>query len=208
MAATLQIKTDSEKPLRVPSQLSKQPGVSGQIAAAFVQERRRDNNDNCLLVYADFLDHAQRWPEAARLLRDAVAHSNSEDFLRGARSLFNDHDDVSGQVAALQRLIVTATDRRADIARRLTLAELYSKHGQPAQAGGELRTLVQKYPTNYGVLSESAELCWRFGLRSNSLAILQSGMQRGIGKFHYLFGRKLAAREVEMQNFSEIGRAH
>ena len=182
--------------------LSKQPGVSDQIAAAFVQERRRDNNDNCLLVYADFLDHAQRWPEAARLLRDAVAHSNSEDFLRGARSLFNDHDDVSGQVAALQRLIVTATDRRADIARRLTLAELYSKHGQPPQAGGELRTLVQKYPTNYGVLSESAELCWRLGLRSNSLAILQSGMQRGIGKFHYLFGRKLAARDVEMQNFS------
>ena len=182
--------------------LSKQPGVSDQIAAAFVQERRRDNNDNCLLVYADFLDHAQRWPEAARLLRDAVAHSNSEDFLRGARSLFNDHDDVSGQVAALQRLIVTATDRRADIARRLTLAELYSKHGQPAQARGELRTLVQKYPTNYGVLTESAELCWRLGLRSNSLAILQSGMQRGIGKFHYLFGRKLAAREVEMQNFS------
>ena len=182
--------------------LSKQPGVSDQIAAAFVQERRRDNNDNFLLVYADFLDHAQRWPEAARLLRDAVAHSNSEDFLRGARSLFNDHDDVSGQVAALQRLIVTATDRRADIARRLTLAELYSKHGQPAQARGELRTLVQKYPTNYGVLSESAELCWRLGLRSNSLAILQSGMQRGIGKFHYLFGRKLAARDVEMQNFS------
>jgi hypothetical protein len=59
-----------------------------------------------------------------------------------------------------------------------------------------LRDLVQKYPTNYGVLTESAEFCWRLGLRSNSLAILQSGMQRGIGRFHYLFGRKLAARHV------------
>ena len=182
--------------------LSKQPGVSNQIAAAFIQERRRDSNDGFVLDYADFLDHVQRWPEAARLLRDAVASSNSEDFLRGARSLFNDHDDVSGQVAALQRLIVTATDRRADIARRLTLAELYSKNKQQTQAGSVLHTLVQKYPTNYGVLTESAELCWRLGLRSNSLAILQSGMHRGLGKFHYLFGRKLAARDVEMQNFS------
>jgi tetratricopeptide (TPR) repeat protein len=182
--------------------LSRQPGVSNQIAADFIQERRRDESGNFVLVYADFLDHAQRWPEAARLLRDAVARSNSADFLRGARSLFNDHDDVAGQVAALQRLIVTATDRRADIARRLTLAELYGKNHQPAQAGGVLRTLVQKYPTNYGVLTESADSCWRLGLRSNSLGILQSGMQRGIGKFHYLFGRKLAARNVELQNFS------
>jgi Flp pilus assembly protein TadD len=65
-----------------------------------------------------------------------------------------------------------------------------------------LRALVQKYPTNYGVLTESAEFCWRLGLRSNALAILQSGMQRGIGRFHYQFGRKLAARHVDMQNYS------
>ena len=182
--------------------LSRQSGVSNQIAAAFTEERRRDNDDGFILDYADFLDRAKRWPEAARLLRDAVARSNSQDFLRGARSLFNDHADVAGQVAALQRLIVTAPDRRADIARRFTLAELYSKNHQPSQAGGVLRTLVQRYPTNYGVLTESADSCWRLGLRSNSLAILQSGMQRGLGKFHYLFGRKLAARHVEMQNLT------
>jgi len=182
--------------------LSKQPGVFNQIAAAMIQERRRIKNDNFVLDYADFLDGAQRWPEAARLLRDTVTRSNSQEFLRGARSQFEDHKDVAGQVAALQRLIATAPARRTEISDRLRLADVYSKNNQPGQAGGVLRALVQKYPTNYGVLTDSAEFYWRLGLRSNSLAVLQSGMQHGIGKFHYLFGRKLAARDVEMQNFS------
>src|SRR5215217_4443049 len=181
--------------------LCKRPDVSNQINAAFVEERKRNRNDNFVLDYADFLDHAKRWPEASRLVRDVVARSSSRDFLRYARNVFDDHDEVAGQVAALQRLIATTTARRSEISYRLTLADVYSKNNQPEQAAGELRTLVQKYPTNYGVLTESADFSWRLGLRSNSIAILQSGMQRGIGRFHYQFGRKLAARHVEMQNF-------
>ncbi|HYV13023.1 MAG TPA: tetratricopeptide repeat protein [Pyrinomonadaceae bacterium] len=182
--------------------LSKRRGVSDQIAAAFIQERKRNRDDSLVLDYADFLDHAKRWPEASRLLREMVARSNSPDSLRWARNLFDDHDEVAGQVAALQRLIATATARRFEISYRLLLADVYSQNNQPEQAAGVLRALVQKYPTNYGVLTESADFCWRLGRRSNSLAILQSGMQRGLGRFHYLFGRKLAARHVEMQNFS------
>jgi len=181
--------------------LSKRPGVSNQIDAAFVEERRRNQDDSFVLDYADFLDHVKRWPEASQLLRQTVAHSDSEDFLRHARSLFEDHKEVGGQVATLQRALAIATARRSEISYRLRLADVYSNNNQPAQAAGVLRTLVQKYPTNYGVLSDSAEFCWRLGLRSNALGILQSGMQRGIGRYHYLFGRKLAARQVEMQNF-------
>jgi tetratricopeptide (TPR) repeat protein len=181
--------------------LSKRPGVSEQIAAAFLQERRRNKDESVVLDYADFLDHAERWPEASRLLRDTVAHSDSPEFLRSARNLFANHSEVAGQVAALQRLLAQATAPRTEISYRLRLAEVYSKNNQPNQAAGVLRTLVQKYPTNYGVLTESAEFCWRLGRRSDSFAILQSGMQRGIGRFHYLFGRKLAARHAEMQNF-------
>ena len=54
-----------------------------------------------LFGFADFLDHAKRWPEASRLLRDVVARSNSRNFLRSARNLFDDHDEVAGEVAAL-----------------------------------------------------------------------------------------------------------
>ena len=182
--------------------LSQRPGVFDQIAAAFNQERKRDGDDSFVLDYADFLDRAKRWPDASRLLRDELAHSNSQDFLRGARSRFEDHNEVMGQVAALQRLIATATARRTEISYRLRLADVYSKNNERDRAAAVLRTLIQKYPTNYGVLTESAEFYWRLGLRSSSLAILQSGMQRGLGRFHYQFGRKLAARHVDMQNYS------
>ncbi len=182
--------------------LSKRPGVSNQIDAAFIEERKRNRNDNFVLDYGDFLDHAKRWPEASRLLRDVAARSDSKEFLRSVRNLFDDHDEVTGQVAALQRLIATTTARRSEISYRLTLADVYSKNNQPNEAAGVLRVLVQKNPTNYGVLTESADFCWRLGLRSSSIVILQSGMQRGLGRFHYQFGRKLAARHVEMQNFS------
>ncbi|MEN3327980.1 MAG: hypothetical protein V7638_2787 [Acidobacteriota bacterium] len=180
--------------------LSKRPGVSSQIDAAFVEERRLNRDDSFAFDYADFLDHAKRWPEASHVLRNTVAHSDSENFLRYARHLFEDHKELAGQVATLQRLIATATARRYEISYRLRLADVYSNNNQPDQAAGVLRSLVQKYPTNYGVLTDSAEFYWRLGLRSNAVAILQSGMQRGIGRFHYLFGRKLAARHVEMQN--------
>ena len=98
--------------------LSKRPGVSNQIAAAFIQERRRNRNSYFVLDYADFLDHAQRWPEASRLLRAEVSRTDSQEFLRGARSLFEDHDEVTGQIEALQRLVATAPARRTEISYR------------------------------------------------------------------------------------------
>jgi predicted Zn-dependent protease len=99
-------------------------------------------------------------------------------------------------------LIAIANSQRLAISYRLQLADLYSRKGQPAQAASVLQTLVKKYPNNYGVLDESADVYWRLGLRSNAIGVLQSSMQRGLGKFHYLFGRKLAARHVEMQQFA------
>src|SRR5260370_36853981 len=65
---------------------------------------------------------------------------------------------------------------------------------------------MKKFPTNYGVLSESADFYWRIGLRENSLAVLRSGMQKGLGRFHYLFGRKLAAQQLEMNHLADAER--
>jgi tetratricopeptide (TPR) repeat protein len=193
---------DGVSAMRRLAKISERPGISDQITAAFVQERRRKETNDLIFHYVDYLERAERWPEASRLLRDQVARTDSQSFLLRAQYVFETHDEVAGQAAAFQRLIAIATARRLEISYRLRLADLYSKNNQPRQAATVLRALVQKYPTNYGVLTESADFCWRLGLRSNSLAILQSGMQRGIGRFHYMFGRKLAARNIEMQNFA------
>ncbi|HEX3250693.1 MAG TPA: tetratricopeptide repeat protein [Pyrinomonadaceae bacterium] len=182
--------------------LSKRAGVHEQIVAAFNRERSQNHDWEFVWDFANFLNDADRWPEVAALLRSEVSRSNSSMFLTRARDWFESKEDTAGQVAALERLIATTKAERDAISYRLQLAEVYSRKGQRAQATSVLHALVAKYPNNYGVLSESADFFWRLGLKTNAVAILQSGMQRGIGKFHYVFGRKLAARHVELQQFA------
>jgi tetratricopeptide (TPR) repeat protein len=178
--------------------LSKRPGIYEQIVAAFNQERSRTDNWEFIWEYVDFLSDAKRWPEASTLLHEEVARQNSQQFLRRARDLFAENQETDGQVAALARLVAVAPGQRLAISYRLQLAETYANVGQTTEAGIAVRDLVEKYPTNYGVLSEAANFYWRLSERENSLAVLRSGMQRGLGRFHYLFGRKLAAQQLEM----------
>ena len=182
--------------------LSKRKGVHEQIVAAFKKERSRNQDWEFVWQYSNFLNDAERWPEASALLRNEIQRSESSAFLKRARDVFEGKQETVGQIAALKRLIATATGQRLEISYRLQLADVYSRKGQRAQAASVLNALVRKYPNNYGVLSESSDFFWRLGLRSNAIATLQSSMQRGIGRFHYLFGRKLAARHVELEQFA------
>lgn len=186
--------------------LSKRPGVFEQIVFAFNQKRRRNKNWEFILEYVDFLDHAKRWPTASALLRQEILRQRSPKFLENARDSFADKKETSGEIAALRRLIVVTSNTRQAISCRLQLAEIYQRLGQRNAAATVLGELVRKFPTSYGVLSESADFYWRLGLRGNSLAVLQSGMQRGLGRFHYLFGRKLAAQQLEMNRVADAER--
>ena len=183
--------------------LAKRPGVWEQIAAAFNQEHLRNDNWQFILEYVEFLNDAKRWPAASILLHEELARQDSQAFLRSARDLFVEQKETSGEVAALRRLTVVAPSQRLAISYRLQLAETFARVGQRTEAGVELQNLVQKYPTNYGVLSETANFYWRLSQRENSLAVLRSGMEKGLGRFHYLFGRKLAAQQLEMNRVAE-----
>lgn len=186
--------------------LSRRAGVYEQIAAAFKRERSRNHDWELVWQYVNYLDDSGHWPEASALLRDEVSRSDSRAFLTRTRDLFESKEETANQIAALNRLIATTTNQRQAISHRLQLAVVYHSKGQRAQAANVLHALVKKYPNNYGVLSESADFFWRLGLRSNATAVLQSSMERGLGRFHYLFGRKLAARQVEMQQFAAAQR--
>jgi tetratricopeptide (TPR) repeat protein len=183
--------------------LSKRPGIYEQIVAAFNEEHSRNNNWEFVWQYVDFLNEAKRWPEASTLLHEEIARQDSQSFLRYARDLFAENKETSGQVAALRRLVSVAPSQRLAISYRLQLAETYANVGQTNEAGFAVRDLVQKYPTNYGVLSEAANFYWRLSQREDSLAVLRSGMQKGLGRFHYLFGRKLAAQQLEMNRLAD-----
>jgi len=193
--------------------LSKRPGLSAQISLAYTQERRHaPNNTALVLAYVDFLSDAKRWDEGAPLLRTEVARSTAQEFLKQARSTFVANDDSAGEVAALKRLVLVTSGPRLSISYRLQLAESLDGAHESQAAALVLRQLVQKFPTNYGVLTETADFYWRLGRHRDSLNVLQLGRQRGIGRFHYLFGRKLAAREIELKQFAAaaqvLGKLH
>lgn len=187
--------------------LSKRPGVAQQIEIAFKRERqRRGATSGLILSYADYLSDAEMWPRASTLLHEEVEQSASQHFLERAREIFEENEEVEGQVAALKRMIALARAPRFAISYRLQLAESYRSSGQREQAAATLHELVERFPTNYGVLNEAASFYWRMGLQEESLKILSAGMTRGLGKFHYIFGRELAAREMEMNRTDDARR--
>jgi tetratricopeptide (TPR) repeat protein len=187
--------------------LSNRPGVWEQIVLAFNRERKlRGNHTGLILNYVDFLQDAKRRETASQLLREEAAHSDSQYFLRSARDIFAGNKDASGEVIALRRLIEVVRAPRFAISYRLQLTEAYEHQGQRDRAAAVLGELVEKFPTNYGVLSETADFYRRIGLHERARGVLRAGMQRGLGRFHYLFGRRLAANELEQNRVADAER--
>jgi tetratricopeptide (TPR) repeat protein len=178
--------------------LYKRAGIPAQLDQAFSLERRHSRNaPQLVLAYARVLKEVEQWRAASALLRQEVARNDSQGFLDQALDLFNEAEDAEGSHLTLKRLVSVARSPRFAISYRLKLAGAYQEAGQRGAAAATLRELVQKFPTNYGVLSEAANVYRRMGQRENSLRILRAGMERGKGRYHYIFARKLAAQELE-----------
>ncbi len=178
--------------------LCKRDGIPAQLGAAFQTELTRSKNRELLtLGYVDLLDELGRRSEASSILKREIARSRSQNFLDGARDYFREHDDKSGEVASLRRLIGAAKNERFAISYQLQLAEHAADEGKRDAAAAILGQLVNKFPANYGVLSECADFLWRLGKRDQAISLLAKAEQRGRGRFHYIFARKLAARQTE-----------
>jgi len=176
--------------------------VPQQLSAAFQTElSRAKDRESLVLGYVALLDSLKKWDEAAVVLKREIARSRSQDFLDRARDLFNEHEDAEGELVALRRLVVAAKTVRFAISYQLQLAERAAASGQKDSAAAMLARLVNKYPTNYGVLSEAADFYWRIGKREDATRLLAKAAARGRGRFHYIFARKLAKRQVERGQF-------
>jgi predicted Zn-dependent protease len=181
------------------------------INAAFRREleRRRaardaeDSRDDFIFAYAEFLRDVGERASATLLLIEAVPQSRSVSFLTRARDLFESQKNTNAAELALRRLIALSDAPRRNILYRLRLAELQANAGRTDEAKQTLAELLKTYPNNYGVLNETASFYWRIGAPSLALDVLRDGMTRGKGRFHYLFARKLAARQIELAQFSD-----
>jgi tetratricopeptide (TPR) repeat protein len=173
-------------------------GVPRQLRAAFVRELgRTKDRESLTLGYVELLKSLDKWKEAATALRREVARSRSQDFLDSARDQFSENKDTAGELATLRRLVVAAKNMRSAISYQLQLAESATAKGRKDEASAMLASLIKKYPTNYGVLTETADFSWRMGRRDQAIRLLTHASQRSRGRFHYIFARKLAARQIE-----------
>jgi tetratricopeptide (TPR) repeat protein len=178
--------------------LSRRKGIPAQLHAAWLQEAARSDNarrDALTLGYARLLVELDRWPDAAQLLRREMMRSTSADFLSEVQTYFRDHADAAGEWQALQRLAAHAATTTDAIAYRLQLAEHAARQKRTADAVRQLQALVKSYPTNYGVICETAEMAWRIGAHKQALSILQQARGRARGKYRYHLARRIAAKE-------------
>lgn len=173
-------------------------GFPAMIGAAFRREMSRTRDRESLaLGYAGFLDEVERWGDAAAILKGEAARSRTQSFLDEARDRFRSHEDDAGEQLALRRLTEAARTARFAISYRLQLAEHAAKKGRRDEAARLIAQLVDRFPTNYGVLSEAADFQWRLGRREAAVRLLARAAQRSRGRFHYIFARKMASRQIE-----------
>lgn len=174
-------------------------GTQAMIRAAIVRRMQQAvDRESYTLGAVDFYERVERDADAAQLLRREIARSKSQNLLTRAREFFREREDDAGEVAALRRLSVVAQSPRLAISYQLQLAERAAKKNRKEEAAALLGGLVVRYPTNYGVLTEAADFYWRLGKRENAIALLKQASARGKGRYHYIFARKLAARQVEL----------
>jgi predicted Zn-dependent protease len=179
--------------------LYKRAGIPAQLQLAFERERaRRPDSSSLVLDYAALLSEAGEHSRAATLIKQEIARNDSREFLVSVRKLFDAEKDEGVGELALKHLIATTTTPRFAISYRLQLAADAEQRGSRQEAQAVLHELVGKFPTNYGVLNEADSLYWRMGLREESVRVLEDAMRRGKGRFYYVFGRKLAARLMLM----------
>ncbi len=189
------------------AKLYKREGVPARLQVAFERERaRRADGSSLVLAYAGLLRDAGARPAAASILKHEVARNDAREFLVGARDILPaDEDEGTGRLA-LERLAALPLSPRFSISYRLQLIADSMSRGRREEAQSALGALVEKFPTNYGVLDEAENLYWRMGLREDSLRVLEGATLRGRGRFHYIFGRKLAARLTLMDRLPEAER--
>ncbi len=170
------------------------------INAAFQTERgRRVNDENLVLAYTNFLQEADQTEQAETILKKEISRSVNKEFLESAREFFSANDNQTGVQTALRQLGKTTANPRTAISYRLQLADSFLGEDRRVEAKKIVAELLAKFPTNYDVLSESADIYWRINSRDEAICVLQTGINRGKGKFQYIFSRKLAAKLV-LQN--------
>ncbi|HJZ67024.1 MAG TPA: tetratricopeptide repeat protein [Blastocatellia bacterium] len=186
------------------AQLSKRSGVVEKIAAAYERERAANPNDWQLIIgYAFYQAERDHQADALATLRTQVEASRDVAFLESVRDLFRAILRPEDEQQVITRLTAVARDEREAMMYRLQLASFLERHGQVDRAIGIIDRLVADYPTNVGVVEESAQFYWRAGLLDKSLDLYKRTLARAAGTNRRRFALLLARRQMDANKLAD-----
>ncbi|CAN5839876.1 hypothetical protein BH20ACI4_BH20ACI4_21410 [soil metagenome] len=176
----------------------KSPEILPAIDAAFAAEKRGGNTNYLSLGYAEFLQKTKREPQAEKVLNQAIANSRDDEFVKAARYFYQTANIPMGEQFALSRLAEILPSPRRKISYNLQLAESFEEAGKRDAARNVLSKLVRNFPTNYGVITESANFYRRLGFENDSAQVLQNALPKAKGVYRSALAKKLADRLINL----------
>ncbi len=185
------------------TQLAPRKDYGARIESAFNQRRGARNSTELLLGYVEYLKSANRTEDAVRLLVAETGTRNELDFLETARSEFRSQNRPDEERRTTERLISLARDEREAIKYRLQLGSFFEQRNQNVEAVAVFDRLAADFPTNFGVIQESAQFYGRIGQLDKAIALQQRARESAIGDYKRQLTLQLARRQVEAAKYAD-----
>jgi tetratricopeptide (TPR) repeat protein len=186
------------------AQLSRRAGLEAKIAAAYNQARAAKPDDWELVIgYALYNVEREHQAEALASIRTEVARSSDVEFLESVRDFFQYILRPEDEQQVITRLSQVARDEREAMTYRLQLAAFLERHNQVDEAIKNIDKLVADYPTNVGIIEESAQFYWRAGLLDRALDLYKRTLARAQGPNRRLLTLQYARRLVEANKLTD-----
>ncbi len=186
------------------SQLARRQGIEPKIVAAYNRTQTADQKDWQLAIgYATYLAESNRQADALALIRSEVARSSDVAFLETVRDLFRAILRPEDEQQVISRLSSAARDEREVMMYRLQQASFLERQGKVDDALAIVDKLVSDYPTNVGVVEESAKFYWRAGVVDRALDLYKRTLARAQGANRRTITLQLARRQFDANRLND-----
>ena len=186
------------------AQLSKRAGLADKISATYERARSANPADwQLALGFAAYQAERDNHAGALAMLRTEVGRASDVAFLESVRDLFRAILRPEDEQQVIARLMAVARDEREAMMYRLQLASFLERHGQVDASIQLVDRLVSEYPTNVGVIEESAKFYWRAGLLDRSLDLYKRTIARAAGNNRRSFALLLARRQIDANKLAD-----
>ena len=198
---------DDEQSYKAAERLARLTNVNklgDQITSTFEAKRWQSQNAAELtLGYADYLVLIEKGEEAERLLTAEIARSNDDAFLSNVQSFAYENEMTTVKQAALKRLAEITDTPRRKIRYSVELVDSLRAAKKRDEAKAVLADLVKANPTNFGVVTKSADMYRRMGFDEDSLSVLKNALPLSKGEYTTSIAGKLSKRLIELNRLDE-----